>query len=94
MAEKKEWKDTMKDITEALKVIGAQAFKRALLFLFFPILICSYFSLLFHENALLSLLFHCKMSFMRKNPKNFPHSLRLLGFYMLMYFFIEYAAIS
>ena len=38
-----------------------QAFKWALLFLFFLLfptfLICSYFSLLFHENALLSLLF-------------------------------------
>ena len=58
-----------------------QTFKWALLFLFFPtFLICSYFSLLFHENALLFLLFHSKMSFMRKNPEIFPPS---LGFYKL-----------
>ena len=41
----------------------------------FPIfptfLICSYFSLLFHENALLSLLFHSKMSFTCKNQEFF-----------------------
>ena len=47
-----------------------QAFKRALLFLFFLLfptfLICFYFSLLFHENALLSLLFNSKMSWTRK----------------------------
>ena len=54
-----------------------QAFKWAVLFLFFLLfllfLICSYFSLLFHENALLSLLFHSKMSFTRKNPEFFPN---------------------
>ena len=49
-------------------------------------LICSYFSLLFHENALLSLLFHCKMSFTRKNQENFP---RLLGFHTLTVMFIQ-----
>ena len=43
-------------------------------------LICSYFSLLFHENALLSLLFHPKMSFTRKNPEIFPRSLHSLRF--------------
>ena len=52
-----------------------QAFKRALLFLFFLLfptfLICSYFSLLFHENALLSLLFHSKISLTRKNQEIF-----------------------
>ena len=47
-----------------------QAFKRALLFPTF--LIYSYFSLIFHENALLSLLFHSKMSFRHKNPEIFP----------------------
>ena len=63
-----------------------QAFKWALLFLLFPtFLICSYFSLLFHENALLSLLFHSKMPFTRKNPEIFPRSLRSLGFYNLMF---------
>ena len=36
-------------------------------------LICFYFSLLFHENALLSLLFHSKMSFTRKNPEFFTN---------------------
>ena len=46
-----------------------QAFKWALLFPTF--LICSYFSLLFHENVLLSILFHYKMSCMRKNPEIF-----------------------
>ena len=70
-----------------------QAFKWALLFLFFLLfptfLICSYFSLLFHENALLSLLFHSKMSFTRKNPEIFPRSLRLLGFYKLTSKFIQ-----
>ena len=53
----------------------SQAFKWALLFLIFILfptfLICSYFSLLFHENALLSLLFHSKMSLLRKNPEFF-----------------------
>ena len=53
-------------------------------------LICFYFSLLFHENGLLSLLFHSKMSFMRKNPEIFSRS---LGFNMLTnVFFSEYAA--
>ena len=36
--------------------------------------------LIFLKNALLSLLFHSKMSFTRKNPEFFPRSLRLLGF--------------
>ena len=70
-----------------------QAFKRALLFLFFLLfhtfLICSYFSLLFHENALISLLFHSKMSFTRKNPELFPRSLRSFGFYKLTCMFIQ-----
>ena len=49
-----------------------QAFKRALLFLLFPtFLFCSYFSLLFLEYALLSLLFHFNMSFTRKNSRIF-----------------------
>ena len=50
--------------------LKTQAFKWALLFPTF--LICSYFSLLFLENALLSLLFHSKISFTRKNPEIFP----------------------
>ena len=33
--------------------------------------------LLFLKNALLSLLFHSKISFTRKNPEFFPRSLRL-----------------
>ena len=67
-------------------IINRQAFKWALLFLFFPtFLICSYFSLLFHEKALLSLLFHSKMSFTRKNPEIFPRSLR---FYKLTSMFV------
>ena len=38
----------------------------------------SFFDVLVHflKNALLSLLFHSKMSFMRKNPVFFPHSER------------------
>ena len=36
--------------------------------------------LLFLKNALLSLLFHSKMSFTRKNPEFFPRSLHMLGF--------------
>ena len=64
-----------------------QAFKWALLFPSF--LICSYFSLLFHENALLSLLFHSKMSFTHKNPEIFPRSLRSLVFYKLTSMFIQ-----
>ena len=67
-----------------------QAFKWALLFLFFLLfptfLICSYFSLLFHENALLSLLFHFKMSSTRKNPEIFPRS---LGIYKLTSMYIQ-----
>ena len=61
-----------------------QAFKRALLFPTFWI--CSYFSLLFHENALLSILFHYKMSCMCKNPEIFPCLLRL---YMLINLFFQ-----
>ena len=45
--------------------------------------------LLFHENALLSLLFHSKLSFTRKNPEIFPHSLRSLVFYKLASMFIQ-----
>ena len=37
--------------------------------------------LLFHENALLSLLFHSKMSLSHTNPEIFPRSLRSLKFY-------------
>ena len=37
--------------------------------------------LLFHENALLSLLFHSNMSFTCKNLEIFPRSLRSLGNY-------------
>ena len=70
-----------------------QAFKRALLFLFFLLFptffICSYFSLLFHEKALLSLLFHSEMPFTCKNPEFFPRSLRSLGFYKLPVMFIQ-----
>ena len=39
-----------------------------------------YFSLLFHENALLSLLIHSKTLFTRKNPEIFPRLLRSLEF--------------
>ena len=39
----------------------------------------------FHENALLSLLFHSKMSFMGKNPEIFSRS---LGFHKLTFMFI------
>ena len=42
--------------------------------------------LLFHENTLLSLLFHSKMSLSRKNSEIFPHS---LGFYKLTTKFIQ-----
>ena len=45
--------------------------------------------LLFHENALLSLLFHSKMSFTRKNPEIFRRSLRSLRFYKLTSMFIQ-----
>ena len=45
--------------------------------------------LLFHENALLSLLFHSKMSFTHKNPDFFPCSVRSLGFYKLTSTFIQ-----
>ena len=69
-----------------------QAFKWALLFLFFLLfptfLICSYFSLLFHENALLSLLFHSKMSFPHKNTEIFPRS---LGYYKWITMLIQEA---
>ena len=66
-------------------ITGFQAGPTFLLFLLFPtFLICSYFSLLFHENALLSLLFHSKMLFTHKNPEIFPRSLRSLEFYMLV----------
>ena len=59
-------------------------------FLLLPtFLICSYFSLLFHENALLSLLFHSKMSFNRKNPEICPGSLRSRVFYKLIVMFIQ-----
>ena len=51
--------------------------------------ICSYFSLLFHENALLSLLFHSKISFTRKNPEIFHRWLRSLGFYKLTSMIIQ-----
>ena len=37
--------------------------------------------LLFHENALLFLLFHSKMSLSHTNPEIFPRSLRLLKYY-------------
>ena len=36
--------------------------------------------LLFLKNALVSLLFHSKMSFIRINPEFFPRLLRSLGF--------------
>ena len=75
--------------------LNIQAFKWALLFLFFLLfptfLICSYFSLLFHENALLSLLFHSKMSFTHKNPEILPRSLRSLRFYKSTSMFIQKA---
>ena len=45
--------------------------------------------LLFQENALLSLLFHSKMSSTCKNPENFPRSLRCLAFYKLAAMFIQ-----
>ena len=61
-----------------------QAFKWALLFLFFLLfptfLISSFFSLLYHENALLSLLFHYTWK-----PEIF---LRLLRFYKFTSMFI------
>ena len=56
-------------------VYWLQAFMRAL---FLPSFF--YLLLVFHENALLSLLFHSKMSFTRKNPEIFPRSLRFLDF--------------
>ena len=43
----------------------------------------------FLKNALLSLLFHSKMSFTRKNPDFFPRSLRLLVFNKLTYNFFQ-----
>ena len=70
---------TLEGLSPQLTMTSLQAFKWALLFLFFLLfptfLICSYFSLLFNENALLSLLFHSKMSFTRKNQGIFPRSL-------------------
>ena len=42
--------------------------------------------LLFLKNALLSLLFHSKMSFTCKNPEFFPRSLRSLGFNRFNYY--------
>ena len=52
--------------------MGCTGFQVGPTFPIFPtFLICSYFSLLFHENALLSLLFHSKTSFTRKNPEFF-----------------------
>ena len=50
--------------------------------------------LLFLKNALLSLLFHSKMSFTRKNPDFFPRSLRSLAFNKLTndFFFKKHAA--
>ena len=57
--------------------------------LFPPFLICSYFSLLLYENALLSLLFHSKMSFWRKNSEIFPRSLLSLRFYKLTSMFVQ-----
>ena len=75
----------LSQILEVSKLI--QAFKLALLFLLFPtFLICTYFALFFHKSALLSLLFHSKMSFTRKNPEIFPG---LLGFYKLTSMFIQ-----
>ena len=78
------------NIHAKLQLSPLSGFQVGLLYLFFLLfptfLICSYFSLLFHENALLSLLFHSKMSFGRKNPENFPRSLR---FYKLTPMFIQ-----
>ena len=59
-------------------------FKWALLFLLFLLFstfyfLCSYFSLLFSENALLSLLFSPKMFEVTKNCNFFPRSLCSLG---------------
>ena len=57
-----------------------QAFKRALLFLLFllfPTFLCSYFSLLFFWNALLSLLLSPKMFEVTKNCNFFPRLLEV-----------------
>ena len=51
-----------------------------------------YLLLFFLKNALLSLLFHSKMSFTRKNPEFFPRSLRSLEFNKSIMFFREHAA--
>ena len=52
-----------------------------------------YLLLLFLKNALLSLLFHSKMSFTRKNPEFFTHSLHSLRFNKsTIFFFMEHAA--
>ena len=63
------------------KVSLCTGFKPSLLFPTF-FFICCYFSLLFHENALLSLLFHSKMSLMGKNPDFVPRLLCSLRFYV------------
>ena len=44
---------------------------------------------LVYESALLTLLFHSKMSFTCKNPEIIPRLLRSLGFYMLINVFIQ-----
>ena len=63
---------------------GGQAYKWDLLF---DLL------LFFLKNALLSLFFHSKMSFTRKNPDFFPRSFRSFGFDKLTKdFFREHAA--
>ena len=61
---------------------GLQSYKWDLLFF--------YLLLLFLKNALLSLLFHSKMSFTRKNPEFFPRSLGFIN--QLMIFFSEHTA--
>ena len=61
--------------TDHSETMHIQAFKLALLF---PTLfLCSYFSLLFSENALLSLLFSPKMFEVTKNCNFFPRSLKV-----------------
>ena len=63
------------------EIFSMQAFKRALLFLLFLLFptffLCSYFSLLFSENALLSLLFSPKVFEVTKNCNFFPRSLEV-----------------
>ena len=71
-------------------MVGTPGFQVGPTFPFFPtFLIYSYFSLLFPENALLSILFHPKMSFTIKNPEIFPRSFRSLRFYKLTSMFIQ-----